>query len=774
MKSKVIFLSFIIFSFSILYAHNRTNSVASEIDLSAAQITVLSPNGGEVLIPNSVYQVLWSSSEVENVKIECSTDSGTSWNTIIESISSIGSYYWSVPYMPSDFCKLKISDIQDTAVYDVSDNYFSISGLLMETEPNNTLAEADLIEIGDSLDGSIYPEGDIDFFKFNATTDDTLEISLSARNSSTLYGSLQVMDEYGNAWFQGYYYYWEILKLPFVVPYNGVWYIRFATSFADSFDNTGQGLFQRKVNSQKDISRRNRDKLKDKDNLLDQTGDYRIALREYSVSPPYIYSIYTFDTYYNSTRVEIDLFTYGQTTNILFEYGTTASYGDSIIIPPCPPGFGESFLTTQLTELQSNTFYYCRATAENGAGTFSYESTFQTPQKPDNWVVKSIDSLWNYYLGSISFSNENIGFVSSDYFILGTTNGGDTWTTSFNDLNYYILSVFCIDSSTTVAAGINVNTYQSTFLKTTNNGLSWTSMDINPYDWPSDIFFTDENNGFLVSSSGNILRTTNGGISWAMKFSGPGVNLSSICFSDKYNGWVIGYDNNNYNGVVLRTTNSGSTWEYLSTGVMQQLLDICFVDSVNGFLLDANGSILKTTDGGSNWNNYSTGAYLQRISFIDKNNGIAIGWNGVVILTTDAGETWNPEISGTYNYLFELSKAGANWVVLGECGTVLKSTYDIVAVLDETQVPNSFILNQNYPNPFNPSTKISYSIPLLSKVQIKVYDILGNEVETLVNEEKSVGSYDVIWNAKDLASGIYFYRINAGDFIQTKKMILLK
>jgi hypothetical protein len=81
---------------------------------------------------------------------------------------------------------------------------------------------------------------------------------------------------------------------------------------------------------------------------------------------------------------------------------------------------------------------------------------------------------------------------------------------------------------------------------------------------------------------------------------------------------------------------------------------------------------------------------------------------------------------------------------------------------------------QNYPNPFNPSTIISYELPKASKVVIKVYDVLGNEVATLVNEEKSAGRYSTEFFGSNLSSGIYLYKITSGDFIQTKKMILMK
>jgi hypothetical protein len=89
-------------------------------------------------------------------------------------------------------------------------------------------------------------------------------------------------------------------------------------------------------------------------------------------------------------------------------------------------------------------------------------------------------------------------------------------------------------------------------------------------------------------------------------------------------------------------------------------------------------------------------------------------------------------------------------------------------------MPLSFNLSQNYPNPFNPSTKIKYQIPELSFVTLKVYDVLGNEVAALVNEEKPVGSYELEFNATSLPSGIYFYRLQAGSFVETKKMVLLK
>jgi hypothetical protein len=107
---------------------------------------------------------------------------------------------------------------------------------------------------------------------------------------------------------------------------------------------------------------------------------------------------------------------------------------------------------------------------------------------------------------------------------------------------------------------------------------------------------------------------------------------------------------------------------------------------------------------------------------------------------------------------------------------VLPALIDFPLSVDNSinNYPKKLVLEQNYPNPFNPITKIKYQIPELSFVTLKVIDVLGNEVETLVNEEKPIGNYEVEFNGYELTSGIYFYRLQAGFFVETKKMILLK
>jgi hypothetical protein len=128
-------------------------------------------------------------------------------------------------------------------------------------------------------------------------------------------------------------------------------------------------------------------------------------------------------------------------------------------------------------------------------------------------------------------------------------------------------------------------------------------------------------------------------------------------------------------------------------------------------------------------------------------------------------------------YSFTLNDSAGNNYSFGDAWYNLTLKYRQIITGVETkddEIVVSYFLSQNYPNPFNPSTKIKYNIPNRSNVILRIYDILGKEIETLVNEEKSAGLYEINWNASKLSSGVYFYQIKAGEYISTKKMILLK
>lgn len=143
--------------------------------------------------------------------------------------------------------------------------------------------------------------------------------------------------------------------------------------------------------------------------------------------------------------------------------------------------------------------------------------------------------------------------------------------------------------------------------------------------------------------------------------------------------------------------------------------------------------------------------------------------NGGAVISSESNRisgTIGQSIIGRTSGQATLVKAGF-WEQVGGLITGIESEGNKI-------IPKEFYLFQNYPNPFNPSTKIRWESPQGGLQILKVYDILGNEVATLVNEEKPAGSYEIQFDAVSLSSGVYFYKLNAGSFVSTKKMILLR
>ncbi len=121
--------------------------------------------------------------------------------------------------------------------------------------------------------------------------------------------------------------------------------------------------------------------------------------------------------------------------------------------------------------------------------------------------------------------------------------------------------------------------------------------------------------------------------------------------------------------------------------------------------------------------------------------------------------------------------SNSTYKVLEWYATLELTEYSVVTSVDEdriTEIPANFQLQQNYPNPFNPTTTINYAVPLSSEVLLIIYNLHGEEVARLIDREKHAGNHTAMWNASKFASGIYFYRLQAGDFVKTRKMILLK
>jgi hypothetical protein len=186
------------------------------------------------------------------------------------------------------------------------------------------------------------------------------------------------------------------------------------------------------------------------------------------------------------------------------------------------------------------------------------------------------------------------------------------------------------------------------------------------------------------------------------------------------------------------------------------------------------GIILRTSNGSTNWSyqTSNTSEFLYSVYLTENNTCWVVGSNGTILRNGIAQASGSTQVLRSVHFI----NNSVGWVV-GDYGTILKTTTGGATFIeDETNstVSKEFFLAQNYPNPFNPSTTIRYSVPQSSQVVIKVFDVLGNEKETLVSEEKPAGTYEITWYAEGFPSGVYFYKLQTNEFVETKNMILLR
>jgi hypothetical protein len=232
-------------------------------------------------------------------------------------------------------------------------------------------------------------------------------------------------------------------------------------------------------------------------------------------------------------------------------------------------------------------------------------------------------------------------------------------------------------------------------------------------------------------------------------------------------------------GTILYTPNGGSIWAAQPCGTTHSFFGVWFADANTGTPVGAVGTIVPTTNGGISWIRQSggTGWWLTGVCFTDANTGTAVGGEAI-LRTTNSGAGWTAQSSGTTHSPYSVCFTEANTgTAVGSPGTILRTTTGgVVGVEDDIHVstPCEVALLQTYPNPFNPSTGVRCTLPVMMHVTLKVYNVLGQEVATLVNEVKQPGSYEVTWRAEGVAGGVYFARLAAGAFYQTTKTLLLR
>ena len=362
--------------------------------------------------------------------------------------------------------------------------------------------------------------------------------------------------------------------------------------------------------------------------------------------------------------------------------------------------------------------------------------------------------------------------------IYRTTNGGNNWIQITTGIGSLLADIEFTDNNTGYSAGSS-----GIIIKTTNGGVNWFQLSTGSTAGFNCLHFVNSNTGFVCGGLTNaeILKTTNAGANWnPLTITTQANLLQSIFFIDAQTGWSMGYNQSTFIGSILKTTNGGTNWQeiFVSSSPVS-FTDMIMLNSTTGYIAGS-GSIERTTNGGVNFSSvFAPGDTPLDFEFLNSLTGYSVGGSSTISKTTNGGLNWFNQTAPVSNRpLRSVSMVGDTGFICGVAGTILKTTNGGAATTSVqqtgTEIPKNYSLKQNYPNPFNPQTNIEFSIPESGSVTLKVYDMLGKEVDVLVNDNLSPGNYSTELNASSLPSGTYFYRISAGYFTETKKMILIK
>jgi photosystem II stability/assembly factor-like uncharacterized protein len=460
----------------------------------------------------------------------------------------------------------------------------------------------------------------------------------------------------------------------------------------------------------------------------------------------------------------------------------------------------------------------------------SGEELYYTKNGGDTWV-KGKDSINNYIYSITHVSADSAYALGAKGLVLLTTDGGENWTQISED-HPSVSAIYFPSPSVGYADGGNGKLYKTSdagenwnvvndsssggslyfiddmtgfnagpkLMKTTDGGVHWNELNtgVSAYAF-RDVYFVNNNLGFATysdfSTGDGVIKTTDGGMTWdSLTFKNNKHDKQYVYFADENLGFVSGYS------TLYRTTDGGDNWDTLTVAsgstpgyYEESNSNVTFINSTTGFF-GRKGHIFKTIDRGDTWtdapiDNHTMPTQIQFVSdsigyFISATDTFGVH-SHILYKTTDGGNSWldltnELPTAGIWSLFFSDENTG---YLAGSTG-ILKTTsggetITSVKEIYNASIPSGYKLYQNYPNPFNPTTKIKYSIPrvgtsLMKFVQLKVYDILGREVKTLVNKEQQPGNYEIEFNASIFSSGVYFYQLKVDNLINTKKMILLK
>ncbi len=427
---------------------------------------------------------------------------------------------------------------------------------------------------------------------------------------------------------------------------------------------------------------------------------------------------------------------------------------------------------------------------------FAVFLTFSTNIYSQNWVLAGNVTAPGVR-PSISVSSPNTAWIADGSQnapkTFRTTDGGVTWTSiPVSGIGNELYCIYALNDNIAFAGEGYVNGNANVY-KTTNAGLNWNAVLTTSGNGGhfSGLAFTKINgNIFGLAIAEKVYRSSNFGLNWIE------LNAGVTGVSNAQNSLMIvdnefyGFGMNNGAARIRLTTNNSGSWSTQQISVSGNYTSAIAFHSNKLFGLAATSTsmpmISRTTDGGNSWNSVSIGSGVTGTCYLVWVPATPVvyilGSNGGIKRSTDNGTTWvtTPTPGGVTNLThFDFFQAGM--VVYGYAvssnGNVIKlaDTLNVLTGLNgNINIPSKFLLAQNYPNPFNPVTNIKYSVPQNTFVKISIFDVMGREVSAPVNEYKQAGNYEINFNAENLGTGIYYYRITAGEFTDTKKMVLIK
>jgi len=373
--------------------------------------------------------------------------------------------------------------------------------------------------------------------------------------------------------------------------------------------------------------------------------------------------------------------------------------------------------------------------ATNGGGVYFSANSDQV------WVQKN-SGLSNLKVYSLAVNSTSIAAGTYGNGVFLSNNKGDSWTSTASGI-----SVPFIYAVAFMGSNILAGTGGGGFFRSANNGSSWISAGGTTHIVNS--FYVTPNYSF-VGQGPYAYKTTDNGNTWTTLIGSSNTTVKGFAETPRTGGGTNIFVGT-LDGVYV-STDDAKSWKTTNSGLTYKNVNAIVATGQNIFVATEDGGVFRSADNASTWSAINTGLPAST------NGRALILSNGVLYLGTSTGVVWKRDLS--------------------EFG--ITSVKQIA-----NEVPSKFELSQNYPNPFNPETTIEYTIPAkvkseTAKVTLKVYDILGHEVAALVDDYRNAGTYTATFNSRqlerrrELPSGVYFYRLNAGNYTETKKLVLMK